>query len=192
MAEMQLRGYMIVHTAQYLREKLGEAEWVRSCNGLSAELQQALSSEVKHGDWYPMSHFTQLSRVITTKLAKGDTDQARKALHDCGRYVAGEATNTFLKLLLKMLTPGLFAKKLPSVFRRDFSAGRLESALSGRTLSCRYYEVPGFEHCAAVASGFAAQAFEAMGKEVENFSIHNWSLAEPCIDGAWFELTWKE
>lgn len=192
MADLQLRGYLISHTAQYLREKLGESEWEHSSRTLSPELQEVLSGEVKHSGWYPISRLAELNRLMITKLCKGNAERAQQALHDCGRYVAGEATNTFLKLLLKMLTPNLFAKKLPDVFRRDFSGGRLESTLNGRTLSCRYYELPGFEHCAAISSGFAAKAFEGMGKKIDGFSVHNWSLDEPSIDGTWFELTWRD
>jgi hypothetical protein len=192
MAEMQMRGYIIVHTVQYLRDKLGDAEWNRVSSTLSPELRAVLSGEVKHGGWYPISYTTELNRVLLDKTVKGGDDAAREALHSCGRYIAGAATNTFLKMLMKMLTPNLFARKLPDVFRRDFSSGRLESSLDGRKLTCRYFDVPGFEHSAVLASGFAAKAFEGMGKEVETFSVHKWSLAEPNLDGSWFELTWKD
>jgi hypothetical protein len=192
MAELQLRGYLIAHTAEFIRERLGASEWASVLSTLSPELQGVLSSQVKHGGWYAMSHLTELNRVTTSIVCKGDSARAQQALHDCGRYVAGEATNTFLKMLLKMLTPNLFAKKLPDVFRRDFSSGRLESTLSGRTLTCRYYELPGFEHCAPLSSGFAAKAFEGMGKKIEQFRIKDWSLEQPTVDGTSFELTWSD
>ena len=192
MSETHMRGYIIVHTIQYLREKLGDTEWARIESSLSPGLQAVLAGEVKHGGWYPISHTVELNRVLLDRMAQKDDASARDALHHCGRYIAGAATNTFLKMLMKMLTPGLFARKLPDVFRRDFSSGRLESSLEGRKLICRYYDVPGFEHSAVLASGFAAKAFEGMGKDVETFSVHNWSLREPNTDGSWFELTWKD
>jgi hypothetical protein len=193
MTELQGRGYLIAYAANYLRDNVSKDEWKRINGELSPELQGLLSSgDVKHAGFYRISLLNELTNQIVTTIGRNDDAKAREALFTCGKYIAREATNTFLRLLLKMLTPSLLVKKLPEVFRRDFTMGRVTSELNGRTLTVHYYDVPGFQHCGATSPGFVATAFETMGKTVENLTVHDWSLAQPNVDGTWFELTWKD
>lgn len=192
MSELRGRGYLIAHSGSYLREKAGKAEWQRIEGQLSPELKRLLEGKVEHAGWYPISLLNELTRHLTATVGRGDDETAREALYQCGRYVAAEATNTFLKIFLKVLTPSVFVRKLPDVFRRDFTAGRLESELNGKTLTCRYYDLTELEHIAALGPGFAATALEAMGKKVKGVVLHDWSLEAPSVDGARFELTWAD
>jgi hypothetical protein len=139
-----------------------------------------------------VSQVTEINRAIVSSLGKGQDEPARQALFKCGKFIAGEATNTFLKLFLKLLTPSLLIKKLPDVFKRDFSQGRLVAESKGQTLTCTCYDLPGYEHIIVTASGFIATAMENMGKTIENIKVNNWSLQTPCIDGASFDLIWRD
>lgn len=192
MEELQGRGYLIAHTAGFLREKVSKSDWAGIEGQLSPELKRHLSGKIEHAGWYPISLLNELTRQLTKTLGHNDTEASREALFQCGKYVAAEATNTFLKIFLKILTPNIFVKKLPDVFKRDFTSGRLVSDLSGSTLSCRYYELPNFEHIGALGPGFTATALETMGKQVQKIVLHDWSLEAPCVEGAGFELTWKD
>jgi hypothetical protein len=193
MSELQTRGYITAFTSDYVRKNLSADEWKAAVSRFSPGLQKVVSGDVKHAGWYPVSMMCELHSVIATTIAHNDVDRARQAFINCGKYVASEATNTFLKMLLKMLSPSMFAKKLPDVFKRDFQGGaRMETELDGHTITCRIYDMPGFDHCGATAPGFVAAAFEAMGKKVEAISVHEWSLERPNVDGVWFELTWKD
>jgi hypothetical protein len=192
MSELQARGYLIKNIAAYVQDRIGSQEWARVSVNLSPELRALVGGEIKTAGWYPIAQLNELSSIIINTIAKGDQESARQAFQTCGQYCAREAINTFLKLLLKMLTPGLLVKKLPDIFRRDFSDGRLVPELKGNTLICRHYDLPDFKHCAPYSSGFVMAAFDAMGKSIEKVSVGNWSLAEPYVDGTCYEIMWKD
>src|ERR1041385_2186448 len=146
MTELQGRGYLLAHCANYLRDNVSPDEWKRIQSGFSPELQQLLAGKVKHAEWYRISLLNEITGQIVDVVGKRNDDRSREALHICGRYVAREATNTFLKLLMKLLNPGIFAKKLPDIFSRDFSSGRMTVEMNGRTLTARIFDAPGFNH----------------------------------------------
>jgi hypothetical protein len=93
---------------------------------------------------------------------------------------------------MKLLNPGIFAKKLPDIFSRDFSSGRMTVEMNGRTLTARIFDAPGFNHGIVTSTGFVATAIEAMGKKVEKFNVHDWSVDRPNVDGCGFDMTWRD
>jgi hypothetical protein len=192
MSDLKTRGYLITSAVKFIQEDVGDKAWPRIQSGFSAPLQQTLSGTIKPAEWYPISLLNELTRAITTSIGRGEDERARDALFRYGKSTATEATNSFLKIFLKILTPSLFAKKLPEVFRRDFSGGRLIVEVKDRTISCRMYDLPGFEHGGPLGSGFAAFPIEAMGKTIEKVTVQDWSLSAPNVDGTRFELTWRE
>jgi|GEM_PF-1572825 len=183
-----VRGYMVMHAARYLEGLLGDAESKRVFADFSPEAQRALDT-TKHADWCPVSVFSELTRAIA-KTSDGDEEKARELLVACGVFMAQEATNSFLKILMKILTPGLFAKKIPAIWSRDCSQGELVSELSGHKLVCHAYGMTGFDHVPCTAAGFVTFVLQRMGKPVSRTTIHGWSLETPYTDGARFELEW--
>lgn len=192
MSDLQVRGYIVTNSINFLRDNLPADEWKRVSTDWSPDLRRLVGSDVKPADWYPVALMTEINRSIATTLGKGEDEGAREALYKCGKFVATEATNTFLKLLMKMLTPNIFIKKLPDVFKRDFTRGRLVAGLNGQTLTCSYYDLEGYDHIVVTASGFAAMALEAMGKTIESVKVNNWSLRTPYVEGASFDMTWRD
>jgi hypothetical protein len=190
MTEQQCRSYLITHTATFIRDRISKDEWARTQAELSPELRKLLG-EAKPAEWCPVSLLNEVNRQVADKLAQNDDDRAREALYLCGKFIAGEATNTFLKILLKMLTPALFVKKLPDIFKRDFSGARMTTQISEGKMSGSIHEAPNFNHLAVTSAGFVSVALENMGKTVDSYKVSNWSLKEPDRDGAAFELTWK-
>lgn len=192
--EFQVRGYMVVNAGKFLvdksRELEGEAASRRAMERLSPETRAALEG-AKPAGWYSVNAISELFGQIAG-LASGDEDRAREMLIDAGAFNAKEATNTFLKLLMRMLSPPLFARKLPDFWRRDCTRGRLEVEVTGQRLLCRFYEMEGFDHVVAGTAGFASFALGAMGKTVEKITLEGWGLDRPWSEGASMELAWKE
>jgi len=182
------RSYMLVSTAEYLRHKLGRAEGQRIIDSLSAETRSILSAE-KPASWSPMTNYVELLRAVAA-LGGGDDTKAKDSLIEAGRFVAQEASTTFLKLFLRVLTPSLFAKKVPTVWQRDFSRGSAEAEITDRQLVFRMSGISEMDHIPCTAPGFLSFAMESMGKSVKRIDVHNWSLQQPCADGAYFELEW--
>jgi hypothetical protein len=179
---------MVLNTAGFLREKLGAAEAARVFATFSPPAQQVLSG-AKVADWCDVSLYMELLNAIAS-LSNGNQEQARDVLISTGEHVAREATNSFLRLLMNALTPNLFARKLPEVWKRDCTGGRLEVDVSEHKLVVRLYEMQGFDHVPCTATGFIKFALEAMGKSVKQVKLHDWSLGTPFKDGSSFELIW--
>lgn len=189
MADIQVRGYSISAAMKYMQE-VGGADGERALQSLSEGAKQTLHA-ITPADWYSVGVLGEMYRAMVAFMAKNDQARAEDVLTTCGKYMGREATNTFLRLLMKMLTPAMLAKKFPDLWRRDFSGGRAEIKVDEKGLVCRYYDVPGFDHASVVGSGFVIFTLEAMGKSVEKVTRLDWSLDRPNVDGAGFELLWK-
>lgn len=190
MSESKARGYILATTVGYLQEQAGEEKARRVLAGLSPELQNTINNVAPAG-WYPISLLSELNRALVESLTPKDEDAARELLLNCGRYMGREASNTFLKLLMRMLTPTLFAKKLPDVWKRDFTAGRLEIDVTDGRLLCRIFDAKGHDHIGPISAGYIEFGLKAMGKTIEKTTLHKWSLSEPNADGVWVEFFWK-
>jgi hypothetical protein len=187
--DFRVRAYMAKSTALFMRDTFGEQELDRILYSVSPGARAAATS-VKPADWCPVGEFSELLRALAAK-SNDDSDHARERLIACGEFIAREATNTFLKIAMKMLTPGLFAKKLPDIWKRDCSSGTFDVEAARDKMTFRLSGMKGFDHVPCTAAGFVKFALGAMGKTVDTVQIQGWSLAEPCADGALVELTWK-
>jgi hypothetical protein len=191
MGEFQVRGYMISTTAAFLRQTAA-ARGMADPNALCSSALRSSMDSLTPAGWYPVSHIAELNRLIASSLAGDDEARARTEFEDCGRFMATEATNTFLRLLMKVLTPGLFAKKLPDLWRRDCTYGKLDLEVDDRKMTLRLSEMDGHDHIAAVMPGYVRFALETMGKTVERVTVHGWSLAKPDANGSSIEFLWKK
>jgi len=187
-SDFQVRGYMISSAAQCVRETLGDREGNQILANLTPQTREFITS-AQTASWYPVSALSEILRAFAA-VSKNDEKRAQDQLVKCGSYMAKEATNTFLRLLMRMLTPGLFAKKLPDLWSRDCSRGKLEVDVTDARLVFRMSEVAGFDHAACTGAGFAVFALTTMGKVVQNIEIRNWSLANAAADSEVL-ITWK-
>jgi hypothetical protein len=187
--EVNVRGYIVSKSAAYLKSLVSEAEGRRIFEGLSPQVSHAIG-QAKPAEWMPATYSSEILRAIAA-LSRGDDDHAREELVKCGRYIANEATNTFLKLLMRVLTPTLFAKKLPSFWSRDATAGRYEVEVNDDKIVCHLKEMEAFDHIAPIGVGYVSFALEAMGKTIRKSQLHGWSLATPNASDLWFELYWE-
>jgi hypothetical protein len=187
MKAIQMRGYILLSAAAYLRKAAGEQKAKEIIDGLSPELREALAT-AKEASWVPSATCAELYRAIAA-LSKGDENRARTELIECGKFTAREATNTFLRLLMKLLTPALFAKKLPDLWARDCTSGKIVVEVHDDRIKNRLLEMEGFDHIAPVAVGYVAFALESMGKSITKTALHGWSLAAPDAP-SWFEVFW--
>jgi len=188
MAENQMRGYGMLSAVAYLKKAAGEQRAMQIIDGLSQETKQAFNT-AKEASWCSSKSIAEVYRAIAS-LSNGDEAIAQKNLIECGKYAAQEASNSFLKLLMKLLTPTMFAKKLPDLWARDCTVGKIAVEVFDDKIRNRLVEVAGFDHLGPVAAGYVAFALEAMGKTIIKTELHGWSLATPGND-CWFEVFWK-
>ncbi len=189
--DFQVRGYTVSACAAYLTEITGEQESKRLLEGLSPQARSGIAAaSAAPAAWGPAGV---LSEVLTTIAAqgKGDEDRTRTILVNCGSFMAREATNTFLRLLMRMLTPTMFAKKLPDLWRRDCTHGTLIVDVNEQRFTCRVLETEGFIHAVCTIAGFITFTLQTMGKSIDKTTITGWSMQTPSPKEGYIELTWK-
>ena len=192
MTEPTLRGYTIRQTVAFLESDYFDlAIRRRILDGLPPTVRAGLPS-IKPAEWYPREYVMSMLRGIAA--VKNDEVGSYNDLVAYGRFVAAEATNTFLKLFMKMLTPKLFAKKIPEIWERDHKgSGRFEvdvkKADEGR-LDMRLIGADGFDHIGVAAIGFITFGLNNMGKQNIRVKQTGWSLATPSPHEVIYEALW--
>jgi hypothetical protein len=188
MSDVLIRGYVLLSAARHLRSSAGENKTKELLELSSPGLRDALAGTTS-ASWCTSSHIGELYRMIAA-LAEGDENRARALLIACGRVVARDASNTFLRLLRTILTPSLLAKKLPDMWARDCTGGKVEAEVDHERIESRIFGVDGFDHLAPVAAGYVISALEAMGKSIIQTELHDWSLVTPAPSNPRFEIVW--
>jgi hypothetical protein len=192
MATGYLRGYSIKQTAIFIDKHFDSETSKRLRNELPEEVKAAIPT-LQPAEWYPREYEIALLRAIAS--VRGNDEGSFADLIGCGEFVASEATNSFLKILMKMLTPTMFAKKVPEFYLRDnknnghfevdvskASQGRIDMALIG---------CDGFDHMPITAMGWVTFGLRAMGKKGVQAKQKGWSLATPSPHEVRYEVTWK-
>jgi len=178
---------MLQNTLDFMRDKPAAHDALAQVPAATLQMAAGLAPAA----WLPGEYYVDTLRKLAA-VANGDNERARELLIESGVYVARTATNTFLRLLMKMLTPNLFAKKLPDFWKRDCTIGRLEVEVAPPKITCRFIDMAAFDHAACTGAGFLSSAFQAMGKTIEKIEIKEWSLLKPGGEHCTVELTWSE
>jgi hypothetical protein len=192
MGAFKTRGYSMISTLKFIDTAYDTPTKKRIFDQLSDEVRSSVGS-YRDIEWYGTQHFSELLRGIAA-VGEGNEDRAREELTRAGQFIAGVAASTFLKLLMKVLTPTLFAKKIPSLWERDNQGGAIETDLREADAGKIVFllrDVGGYDYIAPVAVGWIAFAMQAMGKKVLDRTLTGWTLAEPGPANARIDLRWQ-
>lgn len=189
--DAKIRGYSLKRQVDFIRSShFDEATRKRALDALPPKLSGNLD-HIAPAEWYPWEDSVAVLRAIAQ--SQPDEASARKMLATCGEWIALESTNTFLKLVMKLMNPTRFANKLPSLWERDMSKGGFDTDVSdvaNKKLRFVLRDVTGFDHIGAVTEGWIRFAMNAMGERDVSVKIDGWSLATPGPDRVQYEVTW--
>ena len=190
--EPMIRGYSVKQQLNFLETQYEPAVSTRLFETIPSDIRQGLKT-LKAAEFYPRAYSVSLLRAIAQR--HGDNE---KAVYDdlvrCGTFIATEATNTFLKLLMKILTPALFAKKIPEFWKRDQTGGFFEVDTSGTkngTLKLELCDVEGFDHIGVISIGWISYGLTAMGKDDVVVTQTGWALANPGPKRIEYQVRWS-
>jgi hypothetical protein len=150
-----------------------------------------LALATKPAEWYPGENASHLLRAVVS--AKNDEHGSYEDLVACGKFVASEAANTFLRILMKLMTPTLFLKKIPEFWPRDFNTGRFEADLSqagSGLVKLTLLDAQGYDHIAGSSCGFLTFGLATIGKPNAKVTQQGWSLATPNPREVHYEVSW--
>ena len=188
MAEPMLRGYLLERANNFIDAHFPAPEAARIKEGFPVSLRDALSS-LKPAQWYPREHCIAMHRAIAEGAGR---ENAYETLVSLGEFMATEATNTYLRLLLRLMTPPLFCKNVPKFWQRDHSAGEfsLEKVDSdAKRIEMRLHDVAGFDHVGPGSVGFLRFGRRAVGAQAQ-FEQIGWSLDNPGPAEIRYRVTW--
>jgi hypothetical protein len=186
-----LRGYSIKQTAVFIDHHFDGETARRLKDGFPSELKTALPT-LKPAEFYPRELEIALLRSIAS--VKNNDQGSYADLLACGEFVASEATNTFLRLMMKMLTPTMFAKKVPEFWDRDNkNNGHFQVDLSGATqgkFNMALVGADGFDHMPITSIGWITFGLKAMGKRDVRVTQTGWGMATPSPHEVKYEFAW--
>src|SRR4051812_11935416 len=114
--EPKVRGMLVQGLASYVEKRCEPALRSKIMEAVSADVRAALPTMEKNV-WYPRRYALDFCRAIVS--VTGDENNITLA----GHHIANEATNTFMKLLIKVLTPKMFARQFPEFWKKYHSHG---------------------------------------------------------------------
>jgi hypothetical protein len=184
-----LRGYLLQRATNYIEHHFSPQQVATIKAGYPESLRSALA-QMKPAEWYPREHCIVLHRAIADTAGPAD---AYEALVGLGEFMATEATNTYLQLVMRLITPSLFCKKVPKFWQRDHSAGEfaVESADGdAKRIEMRLSGVEKFDHVGASAVGFLRFGMKAVGATAQIEQI-GWSVQNPAPAEIQYKVTWS-
>lgn len=187
--EFKTRGYAIAAALKYCREGVDPARRQKVLQRISPELIRYIDS-LKSAEWYPTTPMTEMFNAVVA-ACDGNDKLAEQDLIGCGTFAARDASNTFLRLVMRVLTPTLFAKKLPSLYSRDNSKGTVEVDVTDDRVIAHFKDTMGFDHLAAMSAGWMTFALESMGKQLTSCTITDWAVSKPNVPEFKVEMGWK-
>jgi hypothetical protein len=192
MDERKIKVYGFVGTLEFIGQNYDDAGRKRIFSALSPEVH-GFMEVAKKAQWAPVLHSSALWAGIVREHA--DPVQAQAQLVRTGRHMGSYATNTYLKLLMKMMSMKMFAKKYPDIWARDANFAKLSCDItdidSGRLL-LNFKELGTYPYFGPVCQGWFAFAFETMGLKNVKVDLMNWSMQNPDPGELTFNVTWTK
>jgi hypothetical protein len=162
--ERHVKGLPIKVAFDYIGANFPPAEGDKIIASLDPALV-ALVPDLKPTAWYPLSYWVAIFDAVVADQTVAAGEERLKLV---GGSVANEALGSFLKLLLKILTPSLFANKFDVFWRKYHDFGDLrvvekdiEHSHIVFSLDLEGQEYP---HVHISAGAWIECAFRAMGK----------------------------
>jgi hypothetical protein len=177
--EKMVRGAVTIGANAYLFQRHPGA----AANGSS-------DASLSKGGWYPLQHTVEAYRAVAA--LNSDAAKRNDELIECGKFIGHEATNSFLRLLIKFLNPAVFARKFPEFWSRDHNFGTVSvdnSEFKDRKLVINLSGVEGYDFIGPVCAGWIHKAFESMG--VKGLKVKETKALERANSPEYrFELSW--
>jgi len=186
----QIRGSHIVPLRDFLVARYDEPTRERILVRLSDDTRSALE-DPRPDAWYPAQVASEVNRAI---FAINDSpERAYEEVKSDGEAIAEYGVNTFMRLLIKLMTPEMLAKKWPTIWARGHNFGRLETDLSHvpeRKLSMTISDVSIYSHLGPTAVGFLSFTLHAMGRREAKVVERELDYARRDASSYTYDVTW--
>ncbi|MBI2395608.1 MAG: hypothetical protein HYV09_38940 [Deltaproteobacteria bacterium] len=190
MTDRLTKGFNLEQTLLFIDSAFSAQERDRIHARLPEELKARLRA-LRTGDWYPIAD--QVAFLDAMVAVVSDPEEGERKARALGRFISDAATGTFMRLVLKVLTPPMFLKKAGDIWPRMFSFGVFECDPSGfgqGTAVMTLRDVDGFAHVAPVSAGWMEGVFAAMG--FADVRVRYGPLGNGAASSGWrFDIDWS-
>ena len=190
MAEEKLvSGVHIVPLRDFISQNYDDASQQLIRERLSEDTRDMLD-RVNRSEWHPVRMVSEINRGIY--LARGDHEAGYKDVVLAGAAIAQLATNTFLRLLIKLMTPEIMARKWPTVWKKFHNFGTMKTDLDAQSknrLVMQLSDVDEYDYIGPSAVGFLTYSLNAMGMPDARV-IQKGDQTVACAPAFEFEITW--
>jgi len=142
--------------------------------------------ELHKDEWYPLGRLVEVCTTIDQVY--GDAERGFAAIKGCGRYIAEEGASTYLKLVLKIVTPRLFVRQFPTLWKRYHDFGELTIDTGGLDQNRATIFMPAYPCVRGLSTGWIEYAFTLFKTQVRIES--NWPWRAPVPDRLELRLHW--
>jgi hypothetical protein len=190
MTERKIKAYGLLGSIEYVERNYDAETRKNIFDAFSPELRNWIPTS-KKAHWAPPLFSCEVWRGIVK--AQPDPTKATNDLYQCGRHMGSYATNTYLKLLLKMLTIKMFAKKFPDIWARDANFGKLSidiAELESGKLIISMTGLENYPYFGPICQGWYSFSFETMGLKNVKVELKNWSIQTPDPGHLEYHVLW--
>jgi hypothetical protein len=185
--ERLVKGVHILPFCDFIHERYDDKRQRLIYDTIRPETLQ-MTKTIKRDEWRPAELVADLNAAIYS------TSPSQQAGYDdivaAGAASADYAAGTYVRLLIKLMTPKIMASKWPDIWKKSHNFGVMKPRLEGdRMLKLALTDVAGYTHIAPCAVGFLSFSLHAMGlpeAKVVQFDRD----ASPNSDHYEFEITW--
>jgi hypothetical protein len=192
MADRQIKAYGFLATVEFIEKNYDETTRRRIFSSVSPEVRDFMGTAKKAQMANPLYSCELWSGIVKEYPDKA---VARQQLVKVGAHMGSYATNTYLKLLMRMLTVKMFAKKLPDFWSRDANFGYIETGdLAGIEtghLTLYVKDIENYPYFGPICEGWFHFSLEAMGLKDLKVELQDWSMDKPDPGAVTYGVTWK-
>lgn len=169
METRETAGVALIGSYEYIRDHIPKTDLEMLLRRLPAGQVEQLDALDRRA-WYPQAWCAALWSELFAYY--DDEEAGYRALADMGKHISSAASTTFLRLLIKILTPKLFARKFPAFYGKyQRGGGRLEvdtSRFDEQRFSLALRDIGLLAPTmGGVATGWIEYAFGQMERKVE-------------------------
>lgn len=162
MPNRRTKGTNIANIAKFIDERYSHSDRQKIHAALSDEVKSTLRA-IDASEWYSVEIENSLHRAMGS-VAESD-EQAEQKRRELGQYLFDAALGTFMRLVLRVLTPAMFFKKTKDIWPRmfDFGSFEAEAVMESNKAIMIMRGIQGLDYMADVSAGFIEQAVKTIG-----------------------------
>lgn len=183
-----VKGIHVIPLHDFIKENYDEDTRNGIYERMSEPAREMLRT-IKREDWMPVELVGNVADALFR--ANDDAEQGYQDIVKAGAAIADYATNTYVRLLIKLMTPKIMASKWPDIWKKSHNFGLMQCQLeSDRMLRMTLAEVGNYTHIGPTAAGFLTYALKAMNMPDANVVQVRDRYVDFNADHYEFRITW--